>query len=407
MYEMKKGQPVSVVSGTILTPDEVLYDKALVMEDRLIGGIYDKDEIPDSIPQNAILAIPHGLICPGLKDILRYGRNGYSGEITEPAELIPLCEKLVAEGITGFLCTIANPNEEVLAALSEYIVFYNSEPTRARVLGIHLEAPYLSPQQPGCLAKYIKQPNPKELKRWLAIAGENIKMMTLAPEIVESEPEIIDMLRDNGVMVSIGHSEATLEQICAADYASCVTHFPNGMDIDKRNSGVFSAALYMEQLYVSIIADDVHFCLNDWAPILIERKGTGKIILVTDAVPPTDLPERNEYQSIGGQLVWLEKGKITLRDNPDTIAGSCLHLNIAVRNMTAFCPTKDAIAMATINPMRLLGLASRYGSLKEGKAADITILSADDYQVMATIIDGHLAYLAPDVCPKKTSELQQ
>jgi N-acetylglucosamine-6-phosphate deacetylase len=216
--------------------------------------------------------------------------------------------------------------------------------------------------------------------------------MTVAPEVIEEHRPIIKLLRAFGVVISIGHSVASYEQVKrATDFASAVTHWLNAMTIDKRRRGLFTAAIELDELSVMIIADGIHFVLEDWIPILLSRKSHKKVILTSDAVPPSGLSD-GVYPSIGGEKVLLKDGKVTQADDPEVIAGSALQLNIGVRNLAEFCPLHTAVAMATINPLRLIGLNAYAGSIETGKFADLAIVNAADFSVMATIINGRIAY---------------
>lgn len=393
----EKGQRVSAVCGTVVTPYGVRYGNAVLIEGGIIKSICRKQEIPSDISREDILDIPNGYIIPGLQDLQRYGREGHSCEICSAEELIPLAESLLAEGITGFLATLANPTPKTLVALADYIDELNDSSQRARLWGAHLEGPFLSPEQHGCLKNFIKEPNLRELERWLADARGHVRLMTVAPEVIEGHRPIINLLGAFGVVVSIGHSVASYGQVKrATDFASAITHWPNCMIINKRDRGVFGAALELDELSVMIIPDGIHFVLEDWIPMLLSRKSPKKVILTSDAVPPSGLPD-GEYPSIGGEKVILKNGKVTRADAPEIIAGSALQLNIGVRNLASFCPVHTAVAMATVNPLRLLGLAHLAGIIESGKYADLAILNAANFSVLATLINGKIAYISPSL----------
>ncbi|MCX7941483.1 MAG: N-acetylglucosamine-6-phosphate deacetylase, partial [Dictyoglomaceae bacterium] len=217
-----------------------------------------------------------------------------------------------------------------------------------------------------------------------------VKLVTIAPE-VEGSFEIINYLRERGIIISAGHTNAKTSDMEKAISLglSHITHIFNGMrPLHHREVGVVGIALVMNSLSLEVIADGIH--LSPYIlKLLIKTKPKEKLILVTDSMMATGLSD-GEYQ-LAGQKVTVNNGKATLYDG--TIAGSTLTLNIAVKNMMEMGGIKleDAVFMASYSPALLLGIENIKGSLDVGKDADIVIFD-NNFQVRMTIVEGEIVF---------------
>jgi len=215
-------------------------------------------------------------------------------------------------------------------------------------------------------------------------------VVTIAPEM-PGAIDLIDYLHKQGIIVSVGHSNATYVQAQAGIQAglSHVTHTFNAMrGLHHREPGVVGTALSSPKLTVEIIADGIH--LHPVViKILLQAKGSEKVVLITDAIRATGMSEG--IYDLGGQEVTVAKGQARLKDG--TLAGSVLTMDKAVRNLVTKVGVSlmEAVQMATFNPAKRLGVEDRKGSLESGKDADIVILNKK-LEVELTMIAGKVVY---------------
>jgi len=224
----------------------------------------------------------------------------------------------------------------------------------------------------------------------LARSGRRIKLITLAPE-VEGGLELIEFARSRGVVVSLGHSNATLEETLAAvDLgAANATHLFNAMrSFSHRDPGILGAVLTAPQVWAELIADGVHVSPAA-VELCLQCKGAGKILLISDAVSPTGMPE-GQYRLADSEIT-LSGG--VCRTPEGTLAGSILTQDQALRNVVRWSrlPVQTVLGMLTRNPAQSLGIADSKGSLAAGKDADMVLLD-QGLGVHTTIVQGEVSH---------------
>jgi N-acetylglucosamine-6-phosphate deacetylase len=327
-----------------------------------------------------------GLLCPGFIDLQINGAFG--ADIgPDPDAIRTLVAKLPTTGVTSFLPTlISSPPEsygEFLAALEEGVV-----EDGARVLGAHLEGPFLAPQRKGAHDPTNLRPVDLDfLKRLLGLGA--VRIMTLAPELPDSS-KAIELLVEEGAVASAGHTEATYEEITRAAEVglSLGTHLYNAMrPLAHREPGAVGALLTDDRLRVGIIADGVH--VHEAALRLAYRaKGSEGLVLVTDAMAAAGMTP-GDYE-LGGRRVHLEDGAVRLPDG--TLAGSALTMDEAVRNAAEFLGISltEAVRMASEVPASALNLEGK-GRIAAGCDADFVLLDARG-TVLETIVAGETVY---------------
>jgi N-acetylglucosamine-6-phosphate deacetylase len=327
-----------------------------------------------------------GLLCPGFIDLQINGAFG--ADIgADPDAIRTLVAKLPTTGVTSFLPTlISSPPErygEFLAALEEGAV-----EDGARVLGAHLEGPFLAPQRKGAHDPTNLRPVDLDfLSRLLGLG--TVRVMTLAPELPNSS-KAIELLLEEGAVASAGHTEATYEEITRAAEVglSLGTHLYNAMrPLAHREPGAVGALLTDDRLRVGIIADGVH--VHEAALRLAYRaKGSEGLVLVTDAMAAAGMTP-GDYE-LGGRRVHLEDGAVRLPDG--TLAGSALTMDEAVRNAAEFLGISltEAVRMASEVPASALNLEGK-GRIAAGCDADFVLLDARG-TVLETIVAGETVY---------------
>lgn len=333
-------------------------------------------------------------IIPGLIDLHTYGCLGVS--LTAPervADELPAFARNVARfGVTRFLISPTMGDRafiaQMLRALADAIPNLRDG---ARCLGIHLEGPWLDPEQRGAFPRdVLHAPTPDEAREYVDAARGFLRVVTLAPNLPNAL-ETARFLQSNGVVVSLGHCSASYEIVrdaLASGAYALVTHVYNAMTgLHHRNPGVLGAVLSSDDVSGMLIGDGIH-AHPAAVKILLRALGTDRVILVTDAIPGGGMSE-GAFTMLN-QTARIVEGVARLEDG--TIAGSILTLNRAVMNAHAFgaLTLNDALKMATVNPARVLGLWN-VGSLNDGADADIVLMD-DAGNIALTMVAGQIAY---------------
>lgn len=337
-------------------------------------------------------------VIPGAIDIHIHGASNSDAMDATHEALSTMAETLPKEGTTSFLATtMTQTTEAIESALlnaGKYIESQSQE--HAEIIGIHLEGPFISPVRKGAQPEeHIVDPDVTLFKRWQEMAENQIKLVTLAPE----QPNGLDLaahLKATGVVASIGHSDATYDQIDEAIQAGTthVTHLYNGMrGLHHREPGVLGAAYLRDELYVELIADGIH-CRPEMIKLAYNQITSERMILITDSLRAKWL-EKGTYD-LGGQPVYVNETKATLSDG--TLAGSILKMNDAIKNTMEYtdCSMTDIIKMTAENPAKQLRIFDRKGSIQVGKDADLVILN-DRLDVEMTFCRGNLAFKKENV----------
>jgi N-acetylglucosamine-6-phosphate deacetylase len=326
-----------------------------------------------------------GIAVPGFIDLQVNGFGGVDFLEADAEGYRRAGEALLETGVTGYLPTlITTPEDELVAAMREIPIVAEGP----RILGIHLEGPFLSQRRLGTHPVSARRdPDPALLERLLA-AGP-VRIMTLAPELPGAD-ELIDALHARGVTVSCGHSDATSEQASAAfdRGARTVTHLFNAMrPFGHRDPGIAGAALVRDDVIVQIINDGVHLAPD--TVNLVWHAAAGRVALVTDAMAGAGVPD-GAY-SLGSVDVVVRDGAV--RGPNGVLAGSVLTMIDAVRNLHALgVALPDAVAAATSVPAAVLGLPS-IGRLDVELPADIVVLN-DGLEIETVFVGGEARVVA-------------
>jgi N-acetylglucosamine-6-phosphate deacetylase len=353
--------------------------EAAIVDGDLVAG--DLEVVGDRVARIGLAGTGRGIAIPGLVDLQVNGFAGVDFASTDRAGYELARDRLVAAGTTAFQPTLVTASEpDLLRALG--MLPGGSDPC---FLGIHLEGPFLSPLRLGAhLAEHRRDPDLALLDRLLA-AG-SVSQMTLAPEL-PGALELIDRLRERGVVSSLGHSDATSAEAARgfAHGARTVTHLYNAMrPFAHRDPGIAGAALARTDLIVQVIVDGEH--LDDDTVRVIWNAAGGRVALVSDAIAAAGL---------GDGTFPLGPGQITVRDGvarraDGVLAGSSCTLLDAVRNLHALgVPLVDAVGAATRVPARVAGHPDR-GSLRPGAVADSVVLD-DRLDLQVVLLAGRPA----------------
>jgi N-acetylglucosamine-6-phosphate deacetylase len=338
-------------------------------------------------PANSLTIDANGQsLVPGFIDLQINGAFGMDFT-ANPDTIWQVGERLTHFGVTSFLPTLISAPPEVI--LEAQAVLHQGPPSGyrgARVIGLHLEGPYLNPEKYGAHNPvYLHLPRPEVYDHWSPASF--VRLVTLAPELPGAITAVQTLVK-HGVVVSAGHSQADLNQSQAGFEAGIRygTHLFNAMPpFNHHQPGLVGALLADNRLTSGMIVDGIH--LN---PVMVNLAwqilGSQRTNLVTDAMAGLGM-HPGEYQ-LGGRIVHVDGLSARLADG--LLAGSLLSLDQALRNLITFtgCSLEAALPTVTQVPAHLLGLNSSLGSLTVGAKADLVLLSTD-LQVTRVWLNGH------------------
>ena len=381
---------IALTAAALLTPRERIEQPLLLLDDEKIVEVSSR--AAREVAKGArSFDFPGAVLAPAYLDIHIHGGMGH--DVMEPnAEGLARFEAFLAQhGVAAYLpTTVTAPEENILRALdwlAKRIEKSDAAGAGARPLGIHLEGPFISHARRGVHPpEYLVPPTLSRFERYWQASRGNIKVMTIAPE-VEGAMEVIAEASRRGVCCSIGHSDSDLQTARAAIAAGAhhATHTFNAMrPLDHRQPGLLGAVLTDSGVTADIIADGIHLDPTV-VQLFLRAKGTQAAVLITDAISATGMPE-GRYR-LGSFEVEVRGNKCT---RGDTLAGSVLRLDQAVRNVMQFAGWKleEAVQLASVNPAAVIGEKSR-GILTAGAGADIVVLTPRG-EVQRTIIGGRM-----------------
>jgi N-acetylglucosamine-6-phosphate deacetylase len=381
----------------LYTPQQEIQNPLVFIEDGVISSISSRAE--KELPQHAELVdlakdFPDAVLAPGFVDIHMHGGAGLDVMRASSSELPHLNQFLANHGVTGYFpTTVAAPLDQTCAALERLAdtieAAQNSSSSDGTVealpLGIHLEGPFLSHQRRGVHPpEYLVEPTLQVFERLWQAARGHVRMMTIAPELPGALEVIAEAARRK-VLVSIGHSDATLEAASDGVKAGArhATHTFNAMrPLDHREPGILAEVLTDNQLTADIIVDGIHVA-PEVVQLFLRAKGIDRAVLITDATAAAGMPD-GTYQ-LGPLQVEVKNGRCTMDGK---LAGSVLTMDLAVRNLTQFAgwSLQDAVRAATLNPSSAANLG-RHGQITAGAEANLIVLSPQG-KVLRTFVRG-------------------
>jgi N-acetylglucosamine-6-phosphate deacetylase len=369
-------------ASTILTPNRTLKEAYITVEGNKIVDV--SEEKPKDARE--VYRYDEHIISPGFVDMHTHGGFGIDITYSRSKGISDLSKILPSTGVTSYFPSImtesADQIKNAVRSIKEASKLKNGS---SKILGIHLEGPYLNPSRCGAQPKeHIRKPSLEEFNDLYYLSERMLKRITVAPDIDGGIEFIEGVVRKFKVKVSLGHTDATYEQTIKAIEAGAniITHLYNGMrGFHHRQPGIVGAAL-TENVYAEIIVDFIHLhpaTVN----LVIKCKRPNKTILVTDSISGAGLGD-GTYM-LGSRAVTIKDGVAKLGDG--TLAGSTLTMIRAVQNtVKAGMPLKDAVKMASLIPCNAMGIKDA-GKISRGCRADLIVLDKQ-LRIMDTYIDG-------------------
>lgn len=390
---MQQNKPLLLRNLHIHKETHLIESGSVFVKNKTIHAINEK--IIEPPEGTTVLDFPSNFhLVPGFIDVHVHGANNSDVMDANQEGLINISETLAKEGTTSFLATTMSASidhiEKTLCAIRDFMS-QQEKINGATILGAHLEGPFISPKKANAQnAEHICLPDFNYIKKWQHLSGDVIKMVTFAPELANSL-ELIDHLRSNRIVASMGHTDATFEEMQKAIDAGCThaTHLFNAMrGLHQREPGAVTAALLSPKVMTELICDGIHLH-PAILKLALKLKGNENIALVTDSMRAKCM--QNGLYDLGGQSVTVNESVARLADG--TLAGSTLKMNSAIKNFMQFteCSLFETIRMAAENPAKGLGVFDKKGSIAVSKDADLVVLD-NELEVAMTIKEGQIIY---------------
>lgn len=383
----------------IITGANILYGASLIVKDERIDKIgYHHGD--DAHYSEIIEGNGEYYLSPGFIDIHVHGGGGFDFMDADPNEYNAIAKHHAKYGTTSFFpTTTAASREELTDSIKAYDIA-KTKKGGAKMLGMHLEGPYLAKSQKGAMdEKYIRDPISEEYEELCNLSDE-IKRITAAPELPGSY-ELGNYLYKRGIIPSVGHTDAVCEEIINAYNKGnfrLMTHLYSAMSMTRRiginrYAGAVEAAYLLDGMYVEIIADGIHLP-KELLQLIYKIKGSDRIALITDAMRGSGMQSGKSIigSRKNGQEVLIEDGVAKLLDKT-AFAGSIATTNKLVKTIMekADVPFIEAIKMMTETPAKIMYVFNDRGSLESGKYADIVVID-EDINVKLTMIEGDIVY---------------
>jgi len=370
----------ALTNCTIYTTQSILTNHAIVVDEKVIKSITPVVDLDVSIQQ---IDLKGENLCPGFIDLQLNGCGGvmFNNQISEQTLEVMQAANL-RSGCTSYLPTLITSSDDDMKTALEVTRNFMLK-TENEVLGLHLEGPYLSLQKKGIhRAEFIRSPD-TNMVDLICKNADIVTKVTVAPENTSSA--VIRQLSQAGIVVSMGHTNATYQQAKQAidDGASFATHLFNAMTpMTGREPGVVGA-IYDNDIYAGIIVDGFHVAYEN---VRISKKIMGdKLILVTDATAPAGA-DIEQFDFVG-TTVYYKDGKCFGADG--TLGGAAVTMIESIEQSVKYVGIEldEAIRMATLYPAKAISQQHKLGSIESGKVANLAVFN-DQYQVTATVVNG-------------------
>ncbi|MCL2179501.1 MAG: N-acetylglucosamine-6-phosphate deacetylase [Treponema sp.] len=381
---------VCFYNGTVLTGFAAMENCAVLVEDGLISDVlsrkrFDQLQLDSSVK---LIDVGEAVIAPGFIDTHIHGMGGYGTEDADTDSILQMSILLARFGVTAFNPTLyPDEPQRMLHAVRQITAAIGKE-EGARIMGLHLEGPFISPYRLGVQKPETVSPVNIDLmeKLWEASSG-HIVNMTVAPELKHMRELALYCIKE-GIILQAGHTNAEYDNMTEGMQKGILhsTHLFNAMRrLDHRNPNAVGAILIHTEMSCEIIADGFHVH-PDLFKLLLRNKPIDRIVLVTDAVKPTEQKEGPFFAN--NEEVYFDKG-VFCRKSDNVIAGSGLTMIRGIKNLTAEgFSLSDAVKTASLNPAQIMRYTNQ-GAIIPGRYADITVFD-NEFKIRHVMIGGKL-----------------
>lgn len=358
---------MKVIKNIAIYTHEAVIANGYVQFDTTIKAIGSMDDYIAVAGEEVINAPKGAKLVPGFIDVHTHGGYSFDTMDADSNKLELQINAMLQEGITSiFPTTMTQSPAAIEAALAAVAETAKKVP---QIQGIHLEGPYVSVKHKGAQPEqYIKAPVLEEFKRWNKAANNMIRLVTYAPEN-ENTREFEDYLIAHNIVPSMGHTDATREQLAPSKVSHATHLFNASRGLHHREAGTVGHALLERNIMAELIVDGVHVT-PDMVKLAFQMKGVDHISVITDAMRAKGLEDG--VSELGGQTVYVKNKQARLEDG--TLAGSVLTMDDAFRNMIEFtgCSFEEAVQMTSYNQAKEFGLTQK-GDIVVGKDADFVL----------------------------------
>ena len=366
-------------NGAVIIKDEQIYD--VVGSERL-----KKIELD---PDTEIIDLKGAILTAGFVDTHIHGINGFGTEDGTVESILGMSESLIEYGVTSFCPTIyPQPDQDFLSSLHACRDAIGHE-KGAKIRGLHLEGPFISKEKLGAQKEEcVKSVDLDLMKYFVEETGENIAIMTVAPEL-KGMRDLALYCTKKGIILSAGHTSATYDQMVEGMQTGILhsTHFFNAMrKLHHRDPGCVGAILIHPEISCELIADGIHVHPS-LVKLLLKEKPIDKVVLITDALKPTK--QKCGCLRANKREVYLTEENIFRHKDDDVIAGSSSTMIGGIKNLSSWgVNLEHSLRMASSNPATVLRM-DKTGALIPGMLADITVID-DDFNIKMTIVSGKI-----------------
>ena len=371
-------------NGTVLLDDYSF----LKTDVKIIGGKIA--EIGDNLTGDETFDLKGNYILPGFIEEHFHGANGAAVLDCKKESFLKLSDFEATQGITTLVPTLSTYPDEVVLSCIESMKKAKDEASGSRILGIHLEGPFLSYDYRGAHdPAYLKSPSLQRAELFCNAGGGLVKLMTIAPELGNAA-EVISYLSERGVTVEIGHSAANYDEAVAGINAGATvsTHTFNAMaPLNHRNPGIVGAVLTDDRVHCEVIADFGHVA-PAVVKLIFKAKGDDRVNLVSDSMMCAGMPDG---------IYEMEEHRCTVKNGisyfqDGTINGSASTLLVGFKNLSKIgIPLESAVKSVSKNPATTLKIEHECGSILSGKRADLVIMDRE-LSLLATFVGGRKVY---------------
>jgi N-acetylglucosamine-6-phosphate deacetylase len=387
-----------LISGCeVVLPDRTIRHGAVLAEGNAILFAGPEDRLPRKLPDDCRrIPAPGMRACPALWDTHIHGCGGVSTENMTAPSLGRMAQFLAERGIGAFLPTIVS-DEGHIGSLGAALDEVRGNPVlRSRIPGLHVEGPFVSAARRGAIPEnLLREPSIEYLDRMKSLSKETIRILTIAPEL-KGARAVIDQLPSSGILPSLGHSDASYDTLRSYEGVAplAVTHLFNGMSgVSHKEPGLAQWALLNKDVFTELNCDGTH--VHDAAVrLVLQSRPWERIVAISDAVAPAGLPPGEPGRLYGRPLA--AQGAGFYYEDTGVLVGSRLLVPEGLARLVREfrVPVASAVAMATLNPARLLGF-SRKGALLPGYDADIALFSLDFTRCTFLCWEGTTLFEAP------------